>query len=57
MATLTQLGRNSGSITYSPSITGAEIWPTFALVDKFIRNDTLQGYVTINNIGGTGTAN
>ena len=55
MATLNELGRNSASVTYGPSLTGADIWPTFALVDQWLRNDTLQGYVTISNPGGTGT--
>lgn len=55
MATLNELGRNSASITYGPFATGADIWPTFALVDQWLRNDTLQGYVTITNPGGTGT--
>ena len=55
MATLNELGRNSASITYGPFTTGADIWPTFALVDQWLRNDTLQGYVTISNPGGTGT--
>jgi hypothetical protein len=55
MATLNELGRNSASVTYGPFATGADIWPTFALVDQWLRNDTLQGYVTISNPGGTGT--
>ena len=55
MATLNELGRNSASITYGPFVTGADIWPTFALVDQWLRNDTLQGYVNITNPGGTGT--
>ncbi len=55
MATLNELGRNSASITYGPYTTGADIWPTFALVDQWLRNDTLQGYVNITNPGGTGT--
>ena len=57
MATLNELGRNSSSITYGPSSTGADTWPTFALVDQWLRNDTLQGTATVSSttITGVGT--
>lgn len=57
MATLNELGRNSASITYGPFATGADIWPTFALFDQWIRNDTMQGTVTASSttITGAGT--
>lgn len=57
MATLNELGRNSASITYGPSATGAESWPAFALVDQWLRNDTLQGYATAasTTVTGVGT--
>jgi hypothetical protein len=57
MATLNELGRNSASITYGPSATGAESWPAFALVDQWLRNDTLQGYATAasSTVTGVGT--
>ena len=57
MATLNELGRNSSSITYGPSSTGADTWPTFALVDQWLRNDTLQGTATVSSttITGSGT--
>ena len=57
MATLNELGRNSASITYGPSATGAESWPAFALVDQWLRNDTLQGYATAasTKVTGVGT--
>ena len=54
MATLNELGRNSASITYGPSNTGAEMWPTFALVDQWLTNDTLQGSVTAASSAVTG---
>ena len=54
MATLNELGRNSASITYGPSASGAEMWPTLALVDQWIRNDTLQGTATANSTTVTG---
>lgn len=57
MATLNELGRNSASITYGPFSTGADYWPTFALFDQWIRNDTMQGVVTASSttITGVGT--
>ena len=57
MATLNELGRNSASITYGPFTTGADYWPTFALFDQWIRNDTMQGVVTAasTTITGVGT--
>lgn len=57
MATLNELGRNSASITYGPFGTGADYWPTFALFDQWIRNDTMQGVVTASSttITGVGT--
>ena len=55
MATLNELGRNSASLTYGPSTTGADIWPTFSLVDQWLRNDTLQGTATISNPSSVGT--
>ena len=54
MATLNELGRNSASITYGPSATGAEMWPTLALVDQWLRNDKLQGTVTTSGTTVTG---
>ena len=55
MATLNELGRNSASITYGPSgAVGNETWPTFALLDQWIRNDTLQGYATASSTTVTG---
>ena len=54
MATLNELGRNSASITYGPSATGAESWPAFALLDQWLRNDTLQGYATAASSTVTG---
>ena len=54
MATLNELGRNSASITYGPSSTGAEMWPTVALVDQWLRNDKLQGTATTNGTTVTG---
>jgi hypothetical protein len=57
MATLNELGKNSASITYGPSATGAEMWPSFALFDQWLTNDTLQGSVTASgsNVIGVGT--
>lgn len=55
MATLNELGRNSSSITYGPSATGSDTWPAFALVDQWLRNDTLQGYATTSNPSSVGT--
>ena len=57
MATLNELGRNSASVTYGPSNTGAEMWPTLALVDQWLTNDTLQGTVTAasSTVTGVGT--
>lgn len=54
MATLVELGRNSASITYGPIATGAEMWPTIALFDQWIRNDTLQGTGTASSTTVTG---
>ena len=54
MATLNELGRNSASITYGPSATGAEMWPSFALVDQWLANDTLQGVATATSTTVTG---
>ncbi len=54
MATLNELGRNSASITYGPSSTGAEMWPTLALVDQWLRNDKLQGTATTSGTTVTG---
>ena len=54
MATLNELGRNSASITYGPSTTGAEHWPVLALFDQWTRNDTLQGTVTTSSTTVTG---
>ena len=55
MATLNELGRNSASITYGPSTTGAEHWPVVALFDQWTRNDTLQGTVQASSTTVTGT--
>jgi len=54
MATINELGRNSATITYGGTGTGADLWPTFALVDQWLRNDTLQGTLTS---GASTTAN
>ena len=54
MATLNELGRNSASVTYGPSATGAEMWPTLALVDQWLRNDKLQGTATTSGTTVTG---
>ena len=54
MATLNELGRNSATITYGGTATGADIWPTFALVDQWLRNDTLQGTATASSTTVTG---
>lgn len=54
MATLNELGRNSASITYGPSTTGAEHWPVVALFDQWTRNDTLQGVVQASSTTVTG---
>lgn len=54
MATLNELGRNSASITYGPGSNGNEMWPTLALFDQWVRNDTLQGVVTASGTTVTG---
>jgi len=54
MATINELGRNSASITYGGTGTGADLWPTFALVDQWLRNDTLQGTATAASTTVTG---
>jgi len=54
MATLNELGRNSATITYGPSTTGAEMWPSFALTHQWISNDTLQGIATASGTTVTG---
>jgi len=54
MATINELGRNSASITYGGTATGADLWPTFALVDQWLRNDTLQGTATASSTTVTG---
>ena len=54
MATLNELGRNSATITYGGTATGADLWPTFALVDQWLRNDTLQGTATASSTTVTG---
>ena len=56
MATLNELGRNSASITYGPSTTGAEHWPVLALFDQWTRNDTLQGVVQASSTTVTGVS-
>jgi len=58
MATLNELGRNSAALSYGPSTTGADLWPTLAALDGWIRNDTLQGTVTCSGttVTGVGTA-
>ena len=53
MAILTELGRNSAAITYGAVTTGLDLYPTFGAVDKWLRNDTLQGTATAANAGGT----
>lgn len=55
MATLNELGRNSASLTYGPFATGADQWPTLALIDQWTRNDTLQGTVQASSTTVTGT--
>jgi sorbitol-specific phosphotransferase system component IIA len=54
MATLNELGRNSASITYGPGVNGNEMWPTLALLDQWLRNDTLQGIATASGTTVTG---
>jgi len=54
MATINELGRNSASITYGGTGTGADLWPTFSLVDQWLRNDTLQGTATASSTTVTG---
>jgi hypothetical protein len=54
MAVLNELGRNSAAITYGAVTTGADLWPTFATVDKWLRNDTLQGTATASDVTVTG---
>lgn len=54
MATLNELGRNSASLTYGPFTTGADDWPTLALFDQWIRNDTMQGVATASSTTVTG---
>lgn len=58
MATLNELGRNSAALSYGPSTSGADLWPTLAALDSWIRNDTLQGTVTCSGttVTGVGTA-
>ncbi|NDG30150.1 hypothetical protein EB118_08745 [bacterium] len=55
MATLNELGRNSASITYGGTATGSDLWPTLALVDQWLTNDTLQGTATASSTTVTGT--
>jgi hypothetical protein len=55
MAVLNELGRNSAAITYGAVTTGADLWPTFATVDKWLRNDTLQGTATASSTNVTGS--
>lgn len=55
MATLNELGRNSATLTYGPFGTGADSWPTLALLDQWTRNDTLQGTVQASSTTVTGT--
>ena len=47
MATLNELGRNSASVTYGPSTSGSDLFPTLQAVDTWFRNDTFQG-VTVS---------
>jgi hypothetical protein len=47
MATLNELGRNSASVTYGPSASGSDLFPTLQAVDTWFRNDTFQG-VTVS---------
>lgn len=49
MATLNELGRNSASVTYGPSASGADVFPTLQAVDTWFRNDTWQG-TAINGV-------
>ena len=56
MATLNELGRNSASITYGPFASGADQWPTLALIDRWLVNDTLQGTATATSITVTGVS-
>jgi hypothetical protein len=56
MAVINELGRNSAAITY-PNNAGAEQFPTFATIDKWLRNDTLQGTATASGTAVTGTNN
>jgi len=57
MAVLNELGRNSSAITYQYIAGGSELYPTFATVDKWLRNDTLQGTATASGVNVTGTNN
>jgi len=56
MAILNELGRNSASITYGSVTTGADVFPTFGLVDKWLRNDTLLGTATATASTVTGVS-
>lgn len=54
MATLNELGKNSCSITYGPSSTGADLWFALKGIDDWVTNDTFQGTVTANGTTVTG---
>lgn len=54
MATISELGRNSASITYGPLATGQDAWLTFGTVDQWLRNDTLTGTATASSTSVTG---
>jgi len=53
-AITTELGRNSASIQYGPSATGADLFTTLQSVDAWLRNDTWAGYATASGTAVTG---
>ena len=55
MASINDLGRNSAAITYGPYVAGQDTWPTFALVDQWLRQDTWVGTATASGTTLTGT--
>jgi hypothetical protein len=55
MASINDLGRNSAAITYGPFVAGQDTWPTFALVDQWLRQDTWVGTATASGTTVTGT--
>ncbi len=53
-AITTELGRNSASVQYGPSSTGADLFTTLQSVDAWLRNDTWAGYATASSTTLTG---